>query len=66
MPVLGGVEAAERIRTICPSINIIYATGYDKDESLKSEMPLDGSVLLSTPYHVTTLSKVIRGLLDSV
>lgn len=62
MPKLGGVPAAARIRTLCPNMKIIFATGYDKDETLKNEMPSD-EVVLSKPYNIVKLSQVIRAQL---
>ncbi|WP_018293936.1 PAS domain S-box protein [Mariprofundus ferrooxydans] len=65
MPKLGGVPAAARIRALCPDMKIIFATGYDKDETLKDEMPSD-EIVLSKPYNVVKLSQVIRAQLRSV
>jgi len=64
MPRLGGVQAAGRIKKRCPDTKIIFTTGYDKDETLTSEMPSDEYVVLSKPYHVVTLSLMIRKQLD--
>ena len=65
MPRLGGVKAVERIRKIRPDIKVIFSTGYDKDETLKNDMPSDKYVILSKPYSVAQLSQVIRKKLDS-
>jgi len=65
MPRLGGVPAAARIRALCPEMKIIFATGYDKDETLKGEMPSD-EVVLSKPYNIVKLSQVIRAQLHPV
>jgi len=59
MPRLGGVQAVARIRSICPDVKVVFATGYDKDEALKNEMPAD-EVILSKPYNIVKLSQVIR------
>ena len=65
MPRLGGVGAAERIRAFCPDVKIIFATGYDKDDALKGEMP-SGEVILPKPYNVVKLSRMIREQLHPV
>jgi len=65
MPRLGGVAAVERIKNIHPDAKVIFATGYDKDETLKSEMPSEDYMLLSKPYNVVQLSQVIREQLDA-
>jgi signal transduction histidine kinase/ActR/RegA family two-component response regulator len=65
MPILGGVQATERIRAISPEAKVIFATGYDKDETLKSEMPADESIVLSKPYDISVFSRAIRDKLDS-
>ena len=65
MPRLGGVKAVERMRKIRPELKVIYATGYDKDKTLESEMPVRDDVIVSKPYSMAHLSKVIRDLLQS-
>ena len=65
MPRLGGVKAVERIRKIRPDVKVIYSTGYDKDETLKKEMPSNEYIVLSKPYSTARISQVIRTLLDS-
>jgi len=60
MPRLGGVKAVERIMEINPDAKVIFATGYDKDETLKSEMPSEEQVVLSKPYDIAHLSQVIH------
>ncbi|MES0371770.1 MAG: PAS domain S-box protein [Mariprofundaceae bacterium] len=65
MPRLGGVQTAQRIEAHSPDAKVVFATGYDKDESLKSEMPSEEYVILSKPYNAINLSQVIRDKLDS-
>ncbi|MDX8395822.1 MAG: hypothetical protein R8K22_05365 [Mariprofundaceae bacterium] len=64
MPKLGGVQAAARIESAFPGTKIIFSTGYDKDKSLKDEMPSDDYPLLSKPYNIAVLSQMIREQLD--
>lgn len=65
MPRLGGVKAVGRIKALCPDAKVVFATGYDKDETLKGEMPSDEYSVLSKPYNVMKLSRAIREQLDS-
>ncbi len=65
MPRLGGVKAIQRMRKICPELKVIYATGYDKDKTLEKEMSIREDVIVSKPYSMEILSKVIRDLLES-
>jgi CheY-like chemotaxis protein len=64
MPHLGGVKAAERIKAIHPDVKVIFASGYDKDEALKHEMPSSSHVLLAKPYNIIELSHLIRQQLN--
>ena len=64
MPRLGGVKAVERIMEINPNVKVLFATGYDKDETLKSEMPSEEHVVLSKPYDIGHLSQVIHEHLE--
>lgn len=65
MPRLGGVKAVERMRKIRPELKVIYATGYDKEKTLGREMPVREDIVISKPYNMDALSKVIRDLLES-
>jgi len=65
MPRLGGVIAVERIKSICPTVKVIFASGYDKDDTLKSDMPSSEYTVLSKPYSIALLSQTIRAELDT-
>jgi len=65
MPRLGGVKAFEQIREINARAKVIFSTGYDKEETLKSNMPSDKYLVLSKPYNIATLSRLIRKQLDA-
>ncbi|TLS76186.1 PAS domain S-box protein [Mariprofundus erugo] len=60
MPRLGGVKAAGQILAMNPHIRVIYATGYDKDETLRHEMPSSDALVISKPYTIGTLSHVLH------
>jgi len=65
MPRLGGVQAIERMMKIAPSVKVIFTTGYDKDESLQSDMPSSKFPMISKPYNISQLSQLIRSQLDN-
>jgi len=65
MPKLGGVEAVNRIRKVHPNVKVIISTGYDNDEVLQANSVAGNYAVLSKPFSVETLSKVIRDQLDS-
>ncbi len=65
MPRLGGAQAVERIRLLRSDVKVIFITGYDKDDTLKSEMPLGEHLIFSKPHNIVKLSQAMRELLDS-
>jgi signal transduction histidine kinase/ActR/RegA family two-component response regulator len=60
MPLLGGVSAADHIHKLNPQAEIIFITGYDKDNRLSGEMASDSYQVLSKPVVVEELSRVIH------
>lgn len=63
MPILGGYEAADRIREIRPDMPIIFCSGYSKEQNLEdSSRHLDRSSFLSKPYSMTQLLNSINKL----
>lgn len=67
MPVMGGVEAAHHIRKIRKDIRIIYATGYDKEDSLNgAHQPSQHDFILDKPFTINELSHAVRKQLLSI
>ena len=64
MPRMGGVQAAEVIRSISPDMPIIFATGYDQDSVLDDVAGWDHIAVLSKPYRAVQISAEIRKLID--
>ncbi|NOQ22468.1 MAG: PAS domain S-box protein [Candidatus Aegiribacteria sp.] len=63
MPVLGGYEAADRIREIRPDIPLIFCSGYKKGQNQKDiDRHLEGSRFLSKPYSMAQLLNAINEL----
>ncbi|MDX8388252.1 MAG: ATP-binding protein [Ghiorsea sp.] len=65
MPVLGGVKAVERIKEIQPDTKVIFSTGYDMGADFPDVMPSNKAMILTKPYDVNELNKIIRKKLDS-
>ena len=64
MPKLGGIKAAEQIRKLCPDMKVIFVTGYNKDVTLPRDILANGNSVLSKPYDIELLSRMIRKELD--
>ncbi len=60
MPVMGGIECAKLIREIDSNAKIVFATGYDKTDSLRHQGALDVEVVISKPFDVAAISQVIQ------
>jgi len=61
MPLMGGDQAAGKIRAINPNMKIIFATGYDKN----TQDHLAGEMVVGKPFSIVELSHLIRQQLDS-
>ncbi|GAV19479.1 blue-light-activated protein [Mariprofundus micogutta] len=64
MPELGGVETLLEIRKISPEIKCIFTTGYDKSKVLESHGMADIETVLTKPYEVYDLARLISDKLD--
>jgi len=63
MPVLGGYEAAEKIRAIRPDIPLIFCSGYSKGKNNKDiDRKVESSRFLSKPYTMAQLLNTISEL----
>jgi len=59
MPEMGGVDAVREIRALNPRVRVIYATGYDRTQSVNIEG--DGAeAVLSKPLKIGELSNVLH------
>ncbi len=61
MPIMGGDEAANRIRQIKPDARIIFATGYDKN----LQHHLVDETVIRKPFSIVEMSQLIRQQLDA-
>lgn len=65
MPVMGGNEAARRIRAIREEVKVIFATGYDKNTPLNQDAGMENETVLSKPFSIIELSHIIRKKLNN-
>jgi len=65
MPVMNGKEAAVEIRKLDPDLPIIFVTGYNFDNKQDRGIDMPRSQVVSKPYNVRHLSKLIATLLQA-
>jgi PAS domain S-box-containing protein len=68
MPRIGGLEAFERMRALCPDLRALFVTGYGADYDLHGDptgLP-PNTTLLRKPYQVAALNQMVRDILDRV
>jgi CheY-like chemotaxis protein len=65
MPVMGGKEAFDLLRSVNPSIRIMIVTGYGKEavEMSRFSTPVNGFV--QKPFQLETLAMKVRDVLDA-
>ncbi|GAV20417.1 blue-light-activated protein [Mariprofundus micogutta] len=65
MPEMGGLELAQAVRQFDGAIPIILATGYDMDDVLVGDIPLDNSLVISKPFSFSDLSQLIQKIIKT-
>lgn len=65
MPKSGGVETMKKIRSIRPDVKAIFLTGHDKQAALATSLNESETIILSKPYNIDELSRIIRQQLDT-
>ena len=63
MPVMGGVEAVQKLRELKPEIKVVFSTGYAREDMRKSD-GLDSETIISKPFKIEALSATLRTKLD--
>jgi CheY-like chemotaxis protein len=64
MPEMGGVELAERIRSIRPGIRVLYMSGYADHFGATGGRLTEGMRLVSKPFDRRQLTSSVRDALD--
>jgi len=63
MPVIGGVEAAQRLRELNPDLPILFLSGYEKGASPSHEPQTGDITVLTKPVDLAELSQHIHQLI---
>jgi hypothetical protein len=61
---MSGRQAFDAIRALCPTVQILFASGYPAAEFLPEE-PYPHTAFLNKPYTPTELAREVRRLLDA-
>jgi signal transduction histidine kinase len=64
MPVMGGKELADALRTSHPDLKIIFSSGYAEDALGQHDVLPPGIAFLQKPYLTTALARKVREVLD--
>jgi len=64
MPVMGGKEMADHLRTSHPDTKVLFTSGYTEDAIGHHGVLRPGIVFLQKPYMTTTLARKVREVLD--
>jgi nitrogen-specific signal transduction histidine kinase/ActR/RegA family two-component response regulator len=66
MPQMGGKDAVRQIRQLCPSLVVLFMTGYTEDFITLNEMLEEGMAILQKPLRAEELLRQLRDSLDRV
>jgi PAS domain S-box-containing protein len=64
MPILGGKDAFEQLRTISPDVRIIIVTGYGKGTIETSSFSSRINAFMQKPFQLETMALTVREVLD--
>ncbi|MEY2931039.1 MAG: hypothetical protein RL033_1788 [Pseudomonadota bacterium] len=65
MPGMNGRQLAERLRSLRPTMQVLYSSGYTDDVIGQHGNVQEQLNFISKPYSITTLGKKIRQVLDA-
>jgi two-component system cell cycle sensor histidine kinase/response regulator CckA len=65
MPRMGGRELSEKLLSRCPSMKVLFTSGYTDDAILRHGITDEGTNFLQKPFTFEALSRKVRSLLDS-
>jgi CheY-like chemotaxis protein len=64
MPVMGGKEMADHLRTSHPDTKVLFTSGYTQDAIGDHGVLRPGIVFLQKPYTTSTLARKVREVLE--
>ena len=65
MPGMSGPQLAESIKGVCPSMKVLYLSGYTADALRRYGVEGPGITLLPKPFQPEQLARSVREVLDS-
>jgi PAS domain S-box-containing protein len=65
MPLMGGKQAFEELRSLNSNVRVIFLTGYGKDSAELATLPSGADGLLQKPFQVEDLAAKVRSVLDT-
>ena len=65
MPRRGGPEVFAAIKTLNPSVSVVFATGYSNESAALADLAGRGAPVLRKPYTPTALCRRVREVLDA-
>ena len=64
MPVLGGRELAEKLKSADPGLKVIFISGYAGHAAVDQDLQLGDLYFLQKPFSMELLSTTVRNVLD--
>ncbi len=64
MPIMGGGQAFDRLRTIKPDVRILLSSGYSADSEAADILSRGCDGFIQKPFRMNELSKILRQLLE--
>lgn len=64
MPQMNGLALAERLRSICPDLRLLFMSGYIGDAVNLREVLKEGGNFIQKPFSVPLLGAKVRQVLD--
>jgi CheY-like chemotaxis protein len=63
---MNGLELAERLRVMRPSLKVIFTSGYLADVSREDMLARETDAFLAKPFSLPDLARLVRRTLDAV
>ncbi|MFN3560424.1 MAG: response regulator [Chloroherpetonaceae bacterium] len=63
MPKMRGDELAERLRELCPTLPIIFISGYEREIKTDGLLAKGRAAFLPKPFDITNLTSALREVL---
>ena len=64
MPLMGGLDLAERLRKLHPQTRVLYMSGYVDDDLVQQQVSQNQGAFLQKPFTAHALAHRVRETLD--